>query len=87
MGVNMISKRRLSKGMKTERVGQTVHRRGPETGRRWCKIFSAILKSLEPYGELLREFTQGKDATITISENNTTDITKNSNWLGDGLIH
>lgn len=61
--------------------------KGPETGRRWCKIFSAILKSLEPYGELLREFTQGKDATITISENNTTDITKNSNWLSDGLIH
>lgn len=51
------------------------------------KIFSAILKSLEPYGELLREFTQEKDATITVSENNSTDNTNNSNWLADGLIH
>ena len=51
------------------------------------KIFSAILKSLEPYGELLREFTQEKDATITVSENNSIDNTNNSNWLADGLIH
>ena len=51
------------------------------------KIFSAILKCLEPYGELLREFTQEKDATITVSENNSTDNTNNSNWLADGLIH
>lgn len=60
---------------------------GPETGRRRCKIFSTVLKSLEPYVELLREFTQGTDATITVSENNITDDSKNSHWLDDGLIH
>lgn len=61
--------------------------KGPEIGRRMYKIFFAILKSLEPYGELLREFTQEKDATITVSENNSIDNTNNSNWLADGLIH